>query len=278
MQSWSRVVDDIVRSGSSASLRWNGATLATHFQPVYSIRRTDCEGYEALVRATDEAGRPIEAEALFAKAAREGELLLLDRACRALHLRNFATVDPGRGKLFLNVMPDAAIGDADCAREFGDLIRYYGLVPKRVCLEILEHGCRDELELVEAVAAYREIGASIAMDDFGMGCSNFDRIAALRPDLVKVERSMLAEAVGDRKARGLMIPLFDLLRESGAQIVVERIESATEALMAIDAGASFLQGNYLAGPTAQLDRDEFSAAVIAKLLSVGAPRVAVGAD
>ena len=278
MQSWSRVVDDIVRSGSSASLRWNGVTLATHFQPIYSIRRSDCEGYEALVRATDEAGRPIEAEALFAKAAREGELLSLDRACRALHLRNFATVDPGNGKLFLNVMPDAAIEDARCVREFGDLIRYYGLVPKRVCLEVLEHGSRSEPELAEAVSAYRGIGLAIAMDDFGVGCSNFDRIAALRPDLVKVERAMLAEAVGDRKARGLMIPLFDLLRESGSQIVVERIESATEALIAIDAGASFIQGNYLAAPAAKLDRDEFSAAMIRKLLSVGSPRVAVGAD
>lgn len=277
MQSWSRVVDDIVRSGSSASLRWNGFTLATHFQPIYSIRRTDCEGYEALVRATDGNGRPIDAEALFAGAAREGELLLLDRACRALHLRNFATVDPGRGKLFLNVTPDAAIDDASCAREFGDLIRYYGLIPKRVCVEVLQHGCRNELELAEAVCAYREIGLFIAMDDFGTSCSNFDRIAALRPDLVKVERTMLAEAVGDHKARGLMLPLFDLLRESGAQIVVERIESATEALMAIDAGATFLQGNYLAAPAARLERDEFSAAMIRKLLSVGAPRIAVGA-
>ena len=64
MQSWSRVVDDIVRSGSSASLRWNGLTLASHFQPIYSIRRTDCEGYEALVRASDEAGRAIDAAKL----------------------------------------------------------------------------------------------------------------------------------------------------------------------------------------------------------------------
>jgi EAL domain-containing protein (putative c-di-GMP-specific phosphodiesterase class I) len=175
-------------------------------------------------------------------------------------------------------MPDAAIADASCAREFSDLIRYYGLVPKRVCLEVLEHASRDELELAEAASVYRESGISLAMDDFGTACSNFDRIAALRPELVKVERSMLAQAVGDRKSRGLMIPLFDLLREAGAQIVVERIESANEALMAIDAGATFLQGNYLAPPAVVLERDEFSAAMVRKLLTVGAPRVAVGAD
>jgi EAL domain-containing protein (putative c-di-GMP-specific phosphodiesterase class I) len=277
VQSWSRVVDDILRTGSSASFPWDGCKLTTHFQPVHGVRRPHTAGYEALLRAHDAAGNPVAPEVLLREAARSGRLLLLDRACRALHLHNFARVDPGHGRLFLNVTPDAAVADAAAPREFTDLVRYYGLVPKRVCLEVLEHGCDDEPALAAAVAAYRDQGMAIAIDDFGTGCSNFDRLAALRPELVKVERSMLAEAVGESKSRGMMAPLIAMLRESGAQIVVEAVESPQEALMAIDAGATYLQGNYLAAPAAGIASDEYILQVLHKLLEVGSPRVALAA-
>lgn len=267
-QSWSRVVDDLVRNGSAATLQWEGLTLRTHFQPVHGVLRAECAGYEALLRATDAGGRILNPRDLFARARRDGRLVVLDRACRALHLRNFAIVDPGAGRLFLNVEPDAAIADATTVREFGDLIRYYGLTPKRVCLEILETGCASEAELGEAVEAYREIGSGIAMDDFGVGCSNFDRLAALRPNLVKIERSVLSAAVGDGKSRGMLPPMVEVLREAGAKVVIERVESAQEAMLAIDSGANYLQGNYLASPAAAIPSDDFTVQVVRKLRSI----------
>ncbi len=267
-QSWSRVVDDLVRSGSAASLQWDGVTLRTHFQPIHGVRHGECAGYEAFVRATGADGRPIDPKELLARAASEGRLVVLDRACRALHLRNFAMVDPGEGKLFLNVEPNAAAEDAGCVREFADLIGYYGLAPRRVCLDILEHACASEERLAAAVAAYRQIGVTIAMDDFGMGRSNFDRLARLRPNLVKVERSMLVAAVGEGKSKGMLPPVIRLLRESGAQVVVECVESAQEALLAMDSGAAFLQGNYLASPGAGIPTDDFGEQVMRKLRSL----------
>ena len=162
---------------ATASLRWEGASLTTHFQPIYCVRREACLGFEALVRACDESGAMVHPEDLFARTA-DPSRALLDWACRALHLRNYATVDPGDRTLFINIHPEAAVRDARRARDFAELIRYYGLVPKRVCVEILEAPCSDEKLLREAVEGYRDLGASIAMDDFGVGCSNFDRVVA----------------------------------------------------------------------------------------------------
>lgn len=266
--SWSRVVEDLVRNGSSASLQWEGVTLRTLFQPIHGVRNADCAGYEAFVRAVDPTGRAIAPKELLARAARDGKLVALDRACRALHLRNFATVEPGEGRLFLNVEPDSAIEDVESLREFADLVRYYGLAPQRICLEVVESACQDEARLAEAVMAYRELGATIAIDDFGVGCSNFDRLATLRPNLVKVERSMLAAAVGEGKSRGMLPPMIELLRESGAEVVVERVESAPEALLAIDSGAAYLQGNYFTSPSPVLLPDDFGAQVLRKLRGI----------
>lgn len=274
--SLSRIAEDLVRAGSGDAVRWQGLALRSHLQPVYSVKAAACIGFEALVRANDASGTAIRPDRLFEKAYERGDGVLLDWICRALHLRRFATIDAGERSLFLNIHPEAAMRDARSAREFADLVRYYGLAPARLCVEVLEAPCADEGALREAVHGYRGMGASIAMDDFGLGRSNFDRIVALRPDMVKIDRTILARAVGDARARRMLPSIIDLLHESGAQVVVEGIESAGEALLAIEAGGDHLQGFHFAAPSAQLPDDVLAHGILAELLRMrGAPRLAV---
>lgn len=264
MESWSRLAEDLVRAGQGEALEWEGVTLRSRFQPIYSPRRAACVGHEALARAADPIGRFLPTESVFGVVA-GARRVFLDRICRALHLRNFATLDPGEGTLFVNVRPEAAVSDVSCLREYEGLIRYYGLVPRRVCMEIVESHCEDEGLLREAVAAYRAMGSSIAIDDFGTGRSNFDRIVTLRPDMVKLDRSMLVEAMGRSRASSRLAPMIRMLQESGAQVVMEGIESPEEALVAIDAGADLLQGNYFAAPASTLADDRYTASVLHRL-------------
>jgi len=279
VHSLSRVAEDLVRAGRGESLQWEGVTLWTHFQPIYSVQRAGCLGYEALIRAADSGGAAIRPERLFASVIAGGNGNLLDWICRALHLRNFATLDPGNRTLFINVHPEAAVRDSHCARDFADLIHYYGLVPKRVCVEILESSCADEGLLREAVSCYRWLGATIAMDDFGVGRSNFDRIVALRPDVVKIDRSVLNDAVGDDKARRMLPAVVELLHEAGAEVAIEGIESAHEALIAMDSGADHLQGFYFAHPSAALLDEALTNRIFAELLRMrGNPRLAAVGD
>src|SRR5260221_6651210 len=121
--------EELVRASGRASLEWEGASLTTHFQPIYCVRRESCVGFEALVRAWDEHGAMVVPEDLFQRTS-DSNRSLLDWACRAMHLRNYATVDPGDRTLFINVHPEAAVRDARRTREFAELVRYYGLTPK----------------------------------------------------------------------------------------------------------------------------------------------------
>ena len=264
--SLARHAEDVVRQGRDGTASWEGQRLATHFQPIFSVRRGACYGYEALLRAEDEhLGTSVPPQELFGRVS-PGSRVRLDWVCRALHLRNFATVDRGERTLFLNVFPDAALSDAVCATEFADLIRYYGLAPRRVCVEILETACADEGLLREAVAAYRDMGVTIAMDDFGIGRSNFDRIVSIRPDIVKIDRSVLVDAVGDEKARESLPGIVKLLHDAGASVAAEGIESAAEALVALSSGADYLQGFYFARPRPNLVDEVFSERILHELL------------
>jgi EAL domain-containing protein (putative c-di-GMP-specific phosphodiesterase class I) len=247
-RSLARAAENLVRAGGGPELAWEGATLTTHFQPIYCVRRQSCLGFEALARAQDGQGIAIPSEEFFARPHAPSSRMLLDWACRALHLRSYATVDPGDRTLFINVHPEAAVHDVRRGRDLSELIRYYGLAPKRVCIEILEEPCSDEEMLREAVENYRALGASIAMDDFGVGSSNFDRVVRLRPDVVKIDKSILAEAVGNEKANRVLPAMIELLHEFEVRVAVEGIESRAGAAAAIDARADYLQGFYFAAP------------------------------
>lgn len=274
MQQWSRVAEDRLRAGSATSLQWDGYTITTHFQPILRIRPIECAGYEALLRAVDADGAAVEPQALFRQAHAAGRMLELDRTCRALHLRNFATVDPGEGRLFLNVHPDAAVEDLANTREFGALIRYYGLNAKRLCVEIMPHACLREERLADAATAYRSLGATVAIDHFATGSSNFDRVAAVRPPLVKLRRAVIADTVGRAKAGRRVDAVIELLREAGAQVVLEDVETADDALLAIAAGAAYAQGNYLASPSPRIGGEVLGASMLRELVRIGTQEAA----
>lgn len=268
-ESLSRMAEQMVRAGARGSLQWEDFTLSTHFQPVFCVERAGCIGYEALVRAVG-GGRGLDCDRLFGDVAADRGLLL-DWVCRALHLRNFATVDAGDRILFVNVNPRAAVAEAEGAHAFSDLVRYYGLAPHRLCIEILEDECRDEGLLREAVCAYREFGAMIAMDDYGVGRSNLDRVVALRPDIVKVDRLLLTNAIGHTRARAILPAVVETLHHAGCKVGVEGVESANQALFAIESGADFLQGNYFAAPSQALPDESLSGRIFAELVRMQSP-------
>lgn len=265
LPSIARAAEDFVRAGARGNILWHGASLDTGFQPLVCARRGECVGYEALVRAESESGTAIAPAQLFDMTEPGGARALLDWSCRALHLRNYARLDPGNRTLHLNVHPDAAAHDATDPGELGGLIRYYGLVPKRVCVEIGAAAAPEPL-LRAAVASYRELGVAVALDEFGSGASNLDRAVALRPDIVKIDRKLLAgSALGRTRSRRLLAQTIDMLHELNARVVVEGIETVAEAQAALDAQADYLQGVHFCAPGPGLAGEKAARARFAEL-------------
>ena len=257
-QSFGDVARQVVRAAGGAHFRADGLVLTTHFQPIYSAQTGEAHGYEALLRAESADGHALRARALFHSLDSEARTRL-DWTCRALHLRNFAVVDPGNRKLFLNVHATALLDDAEQGRGFAELVRFYGLSPERVVLELLEDDSGDEARLAEAAAQHRALGFTIALDHFGRGHSNFDRIAALRPKLVKLDPETLRRALGDTQGRRMLPSIVDMLADTGASIAINGIDSAADALAAMEAEADYLQGFHFGAP-ARAPRDEQLAA------------------
>ncbi|MDR5660145.1 EAL domain-containing protein, partial [Burkholderia cenocepacia] len=143
----------------------SSVTLTTVFQPIFSLSHQRAVGYEALLRAHDALDRAVSPLDVFGEAARQGELLQLDRLAQALHLENFALLGAEREWLFLNVHPGVLTDPFQAAALLANLKRL-GMPPRRIVLEVLEQRAEDVERLAEAVRAFRTQGFLIALDDF----------------------------------------------------------------------------------------------------------------
>lgn len=243
-----RLESALVQEGEGVLGTFGRLRIASNFQPIFSLAHQRVVGFEGLMRATATDGQVHSPVQVLGSAGGQAEIVFLDRLCRAVHLRNFVRQDTGNAWLFLNINPRVIV-EAGFSEDFfrGELERV-GLPPHRVVIEILETALVDESPLIEAVNHYRALGCLIAIDDFGAGHSNFDRIGRLCPDIVKLDRSIIVQAAGDRSIRAIVPGMVSLLHESGSLVVMEGIETEREAMIAMDADADFVQGRYFAPP------------------------------
>jgi len=89
---------------------------------------------------------------------------------------------------------------------------------------------------------------ALAVDDLGAGYSNLKYIADLRPEVVKLDRTLVADLADDRRAQVLVRHIVQLCHELGARVVAEGIELESEMKVVIDCGADYGQGYYFARP------------------------------
>ena len=228
--------------------------LESVFQPVISLAHGRAVGFEALVRAFPRQERhSIPPADVFVRAAERGESVLVDGLCRALHLVNFELQQVKDRWVFVNMTPSSILATGAPDPLFGLILDRHGVPANRVVIEILESKTYDEQMLADVVRHFRDLGCVVALDDFGAGQSNFERIWRIGPDVVKLDRSMLEEATREPRVRRIMPGLVALLHEAGCLVVMEGIESEHQALIAMEMDVDFVQGFHFGVPSPKIN-------------------------
>lgn len=246
-------VNDRVRAGGAGVVgEFRDYTLASAFQPIFSLSHRNPVGYEALCRASTSDGSSVSPFKLFGQSYGESDDVLLDRLCRAVHVRNFAACADDKSWLFLNVNPRVTVVGKNYGSFFSEMLAQHGIAPSQVVIEILEQNIRDEAILSAAVSYYKELGCLVAIDDFGASHSNFDRVWNIQPDIVKFDRSIIVQAEADRVVRKALPSLVSLIQELDCIALMEGVETEQQALIAIDSNVDLVQGYYFGHPQAAL--------------------------
>ncbi|MEX6502513.1 EAL domain-containing protein [Pseudomonas zhanjiangensis] len=218
------------------------------FQPFIDTATGQIAGVEALARLRDEHGLLHSAGPLFADPKTPpAALRRLDRRVRELALARFSEA-PADWFLSLNISPRwiSRLRPEQALPSLKQLQRA-GFAPERVVFEITELGGASH-RLPGVVARYREAGARIAIDDFGAGYSQLDRVLALRPDILKLDMRLFQDAARGGPSEEVVRALAQMAEKSGCWIIAEGVETEAELDFALACGARYVQGYLFAKP------------------------------
>lgn len=257
----------------SSSARFGNLEITSAFQPIFSLFHRRPVGYEALLRAHDPSGNEIPPRAVLDRPFARGHWNNLERGVQLLHASNFMQMANAQDRLFLNYRPGDFIVSAAYRRLVEDGLKRLHLTPERVVLEVLETPNGNLRRLADGIASFRQLGFLIALDDFGAGHSNIDRVWQLQPDIVKLDRGVIEQAARNTRAARLLPRLVSLLHETGALVLIEGVETQDEALHAIGCDADFVQGFFFGRPASGRVDEAASQAIMDSLWQMFRERI-----
>ncbi|WP_018148769.1 putative bifunctional diguanylate cyclase/phosphodiesterase [Henriciella marina] len=224
--------------------------IAAAYQPVISARGENFNGVEVLARwEHPEFGR-IAPDEFIDLAGRAGALTDLDlgvvrRACREL-----GPLFASRQLQFVsfNISPQE-ISRRDHVLAFIDILKGSSIPLERTCVEITETDIITDFEAARtAIQDLKAEGVTIALDDYGTGYSNLRALLDLPIDVIKIDRSLIADVAKDKRSMQAVVSIVNLARVFNADLVAEGLESGDQIAVSQALGCKFLQGFGIARP------------------------------
>lgn len=216
--------------------------IVPHFQPIVSVTSGRIVGYECLARSVNNDGKFRSFGHFFSSPDVDDSFQIeVDRALRFQALDYFAK-HPDAGYITLNISPNwiEKILENHTIPTL-EMIKETGIDPKRVVIEITETK-GDLNSLKEMVKLYHQAGLMVAVDDFGAGASQMDRIEALEPDIVKLDMRLFKQASRGGKSADIALSVSSIANRVGCHIVCEGVETEEEFHFGIECGSNHIQG------------------------------------
>ena len=222
----------------------NQNKIELHLQPIISIKDKKIFAFEALTRAYDDNNELISPLYLFEQASKENLSEILDCYVRKLALAKFKEYYDKDKSLLLFLNFESSVVDSETTDSFTNNVSLYNINPSNIIIEIKEDSVKDNTSLVKFVKKYRDLGFIIAIDDFGTGYSSFDRLALIKPDIVKVDRSIIFDVNKNFINSEILTAISNMCHKIGAMVLAEGVESKDEILTILKKDIDIFQGFY----------------------------------
>ncbi len=225
-------------------------------QPKVSFDTLKINGAEALVRWHQKLGGDIYPDAFIPVFEENGFILELDmyvleETCKFI-VKNFRKTNIPQ--ISVNLSPHSVL-DKNIIHKIKDIVDKYNLKPSNIELEITESAViADEKIFVQKVKHLKELGFSIAIDDFGAGVSSLNRLSALDADVLKLDKAFF-----DLKEQGgkSSVVIEDVIKMAGhlnMKVVAEGVETFAQAIWLRNIKCDSAQGYYFERP---ISTDDF---------------------
>jgi EAL domain-containing protein (putative c-di-GMP-specific phosphodiesterase class I) len=216
------------------------------FQPIVDTANRRVFAYEALVR-----GPQNQSAASVLGQLTPSTVYAFDQSCRVLAITRAAALGVAqRGALLsLNFMPGAVYSPSSCIQRTLRTAEETGFPISSLIFEITEaERVKDHAHLQSIARAYRRLGFTIALDDFGAGFSGLNLLAELDVQNVKLDARLVRDIDTDRRKREIVCSMVRLCHTLGVTVIGEAVETVGEYKTLRACGVTLMQGYLFARP------------------------------
>ena len=206
-------------------------------------------GREALMRG--KLGRvEVRGAELVAAAEAHDALFSFDARARIAAIEHGYPLLPEGEILFVKLDPRAILDIESSIRSTWPVVERAQGDPARVCLELVHPERCPDIDLLAAlVAAHREHGALIALDDLSGGAGSLACLEATKPQFAKLDHAITTGIEDSAPRRHLISAVVEIAHEAGVKVVAEGVERVGEFEAMRDLGVDYGQGFYFGQPT-----------------------------
>jgi len=229
--------------------------VIAHFQPILSADSKTVYSYEILGRFIDEDGAVHSLGPFFNDLnTTNEEALEVDRIVRRYALKKYAE-EKRSEYLFINIRlawltqftdrPDLML-TLKWAEEFG--------IPlEKLVIEITEEEFNADDAYLRAVLHYKGVGCRIALDDYGKNASDIERLAKIKPDIIKINMEYIHCCAKSYHYREYLRSIADFAESVGIEVLYEGIETKEQLDICMALKGRFYQGFLIANPSPSMN-------------------------
>lgn len=214
------------------------------FQPIIHVKTGEIHGYEALMRPiSDSLSTPTK---LLQLASMEGKLWRVEKIAlfKTISLYKKYQKMFNNVKLFINSIPSENLKD----EEYDQLNSLYSDCLPNVVVEITEQEQVTDGFIHAKLEKLHLLHMDIALDDYGSGYANDIGLIKMKPDIVKIDRSLISNVHVDPSRQAIVHKIIGFCKEHHICVLGEGIETEQEFEYMIQAGIELAQGFYISRP------------------------------
>ena len=218
-----------------------------YFEPQVNLETGEIVGFEVLARWTHPLSGIIGPDTFIPVAEEIGLIDRLSQQIIRAALAEAAHWDE-RLKISVNISP-SQLADGLLAERLMRLIEETGFAPERLVIEITESSLFADIDMARSiVTALKSHGIRLALDDFGTGFSSLAHLRSLPFDMIKIDRSFLANIHSNRESLAIIRAVSTLANALGVPVCIEGIEDEMARAAVLRLGCEVAQGWYFGKP------------------------------
>ncbi len=219
--------------------------IISYFQPIINNKTQQVEKYESLVRLVDEEGKVL-TPYQFLNISKKGIYYtkITDRVLE----NSFKMLKAITTRLSIN-LSTIDIEKESTREKIYQLLEEYHDERDRLIFELLEDETIKDFEnIISFVKRVKSMGVSIAIDDFGAGYSNFERLLKFEPDILKIDGSIIRNILNDEYSKNIVETIVTFAKRQKIKTIAEYVETKEIFEYLNDLGVDYSQGYYFGKP------------------------------